>query len=461
MKFNCPCDEIKFPPALRISAGLPQLPRQIATFPEFRAAMLSAIRGQAALKAWGARSSDDFGIMLLEMWSYVCDNISFYDEVIANESYLRTAYQRSSLRKMVALLGYIPRPAVASTASLAVFAEGRQPITLPAGTSFRCGAFPGSAPQVFELGADTKVHPFLNKLKLVPLHPVTIDNGQNLATVSLSSLLLAPATVNLKVGQPFLFEVIGDPSRKQARAVKSITDYPASDGETYKKLEWEGPITLPGNTLLTQIKLTTPSQTALLWRDTVPIWTTPILNLGTGYLFLDTVDTQLKSGSNIVLEKGGDLQWFTAVSVTDYKIPLPVVTPSISVPVTLVRLDALVNDAAHKAASTPNFSLSGFTDFTVNYGFANAGSVVAPAFSTLRPGDPFQVAAPFEEPQDERSPNRFQLEDKNNLGAEITGGIDFTTGILNLDQTSQLSQSLTNPVEMYGNVVTTSRGESV
>jgi len=47
------------------------------------------------------------------------------------------------------------------------------------------------------------------------------------------------------------------------------------------------------------------------------------------------------------------------------------------------------------------------------------------------------------------------------VGAEITGGIDFTTGLLTLDQTSTLSQSLTIPVEMYGNVVTTSRGESV
>jgi predicted phage baseplate assembly protein len=79
----------------------------------------------------------------------------------------------------------------------------------------------------------------------------------------------------------------------------------------------------------------------------------------------------------------------------------------------------------------------------------------------LRPGDPFQLAAPFEEPEDNRSPNRFLLEDKNNQGAEITGGIDFSTGILTLDQTAKLAQPLPVPVEMYGNVVTTSRGETV
>ena len=44
--------------------------------------------------------------MLLEMWAYVSDVLGFYDERIANETYLRTAHRRPSLRRLVELLGY-------------------------------------------------------------------------------------------------------------------------------------------------------------------------------------------------------------------------------------------------------------------------------------------------------------------------------------------------------------------
>ena len=122
---SCPCDQIEFPPRLYIPAGLTRLPRQIATFPEFRAALLRDIGTHPALAGWRGRQEDDFGVMLLEMWAYVCDVTSFYDEVIAHENYLRTARQRSSLRKLVQLLGYLPRPAVAASADLAAFASTR------------------------------------------------------------------------------------------------------------------------------------------------------------------------------------------------------------------------------------------------------------------------------------------------------------------------------------------------
>src|SRR5207244_4133340 len=136
--------------------------------PELRAAILAAIRAKAALKDWRARGVSDFGVMVLEMWSYVCDCISFYDEAIASEAYLRTAQLRPSLRKLVALLGYLPRPAVASKVALALLAEGRQYIALPRGTAFRSGSFPGGSPQVFELDSDCRVHPFTNKWALLP-----------------------------------------------------------------------------------------------------------------------------------------------------------------------------------------------------------------------------------------------------------------------------------------------------
>src|SRR5687768_1894448 len=166
---TCICDEFRFPPETLIVSGLTNMPRQTGTFAEFRRALLRAIsvrntaaldkhplwglrflieRDRAGLKKsleasgnWRGRHPEDFGLMLLEMWAYVCDVISFYDEVLAHESYVRTARRRDSLRKLVEPLGYLPRPGVAALAELAVFGDGRQAVTLPVGTAFRSGAF--------------------------------------------------------------------------------------------------------------------------------------------------------------------------------------------------------------------------------------------------------------------------------------------------------------------------------
>ena len=75
--------------------------------------------------------------MWLEMWAYVSDVLAFYDERIANESYLRPARLKPSLRRLVELLGFIPTTGVAGSVSLALIAEGRVQIVLPPITGFQ------------------------------------------------------------------------------------------------------------------------------------------------------------------------------------------------------------------------------------------------------------------------------------------------------------------------------------
>ena len=98
---NCPCDVFVHPSPLSIDAGLSTLPRQIAALPQYRHAMLSALPTRTELVAWRARGDGDLGVMLIEMWAYACDVLSFYDETIAHESYLRTARLSPSVRKLV------------------------------------------------------------------------------------------------------------------------------------------------------------------------------------------------------------------------------------------------------------------------------------------------------------------------------------------------------------------------
>jgi hypothetical protein len=97
-----------------------------------------------------AKGERDFGVMWLEMWAYVADVLGFYDERIANESYIRTAVRRPSLRRIVDLLGYVPAPGVAGSAAIAAIAEGRVSVLVPKSTAFRSDAFGSEPPQVFE-----------------------------------------------------------------------------------------------------------------------------------------------------------------------------------------------------------------------------------------------------------------------------------------------------------------------
>ncbi len=474
---SCPCDVLVFPPPLKIDAGLSSLPRQIATFPEFRAAMLFAIGGKGPLIHWRARSSDDFGIMLLEMWAYVCDCISFYDQVIANETYIRTAVLRPSLRKMVGLLGYIPRPGVAATVDLAVFADGRQPVLIPAGTGFRSGAFPGGSPQVFELDADYRVHPFASRWTLVRNRPTTIDGGKHIAKLHLHYLRLDPKSAQIKAGQMLLLDIVGDPSRTQARVVNTMTDFVAKDGGTYKRIDWDHGIPVPGSTPIVNIILSRTVQKANLstLKDT-----SGNASIHGSVIYLDGLNPGIKAGSRIVLEKRGECRWFVVNSISNVqlqvsagvttnvtdgtpanKVIASVVSPPVTITATSITLDADVNDAGRKLPWTSSWGASDAAAITVHHGSAPAGAVAAPAWKTLMPGDPMLLTLPFDVPPDQKSPSRFLLEDNNNAGAALSGSVDFAAASFTPAQTTPLPQTLMAPVQLYGNTVSASRGETV
>lgn len=111
------------------------------------------------------------------MWAYVSDVLSFYDERIANESYVRTAQRAISLRRLVDPLGYLPAPGIAGGVTLALLAEGRRNLALPVGTAFRSDAFGDEPPQVFEIAGATSIHPFKNEWTIGPIQAGTLPQA--------------------------------------------------------------------------------------------------------------------------------------------------------------------------------------------------------------------------------------------------------------------------------------------
>jgi uncharacterized phage protein gp47/JayE len=461
---HCDCDEFIHPQPLHITAGLQTLPRQIATFGEFRRAMLVDIRAHPALIDWRARTDDDLGIMLLEMWAYVCDVLAFYDEIIAHEIYLRTARLQPSLRKLVSLIGYVPRPAIAATANLALFAEGRQPVVLPKGTAFRSAAFNGQPPQVFELASEATIQPLFNHWQLQS------PRADALREANPSSLLVQPSFL-LDVGQVIFLRVGSQVSLYQARQVSAVMAEAVEGVPNTQRVTFSPGLALPVGTLHAQMRLETPTRSARLW--TVNSSLLAIEAAGsTTRLTLDKQYADIKAGDTVLVSQGTEHRWFRVTTVEEVlrqtsagstivingnNFP----TPAITVPVTSITLDVELNTNSRKGPGGGAWNNNQRGQIIVQYGLVPAGIVTSTPETDLESNDSLNVEGRLESPPSGQLPSSFALEDKNGDGVIIGGSLNFATGQLTLDGGVSWQPSLINPVQLYGNVVLASRGESV
>ena len=79
--------------------GLPAIAYRTGTWATFKESMLARLSSAEypALAGLKTRDDDDFSIALLDASSVMLDILTFYQERLANESYLRTATQLQSL----------------------------------------------------------------------------------------------------------------------------------------------------------------------------------------------------------------------------------------------------------------------------------------------------------------------------------------------------------------------------
>src|SRR5262249_30110352 len=79
-----------------------------------------ALRKLAAfrLPEWTDRSAADLGVLLVDLFAYMGDVVSYYQDRIASESFLDTAVERRSILNLLRLIGYELAPPAASNAEL-------------------------------------------------------------------------------------------------------------------------------------------------------------------------------------------------------------------------------------------------------------------------------------------------------------------------------------------------------
>jgi hypothetical protein len=166
----------------------------------------AAAQASAALLALQGRDDSDFAIALLDGWATVADVLTFYQERIVNESFLRTATERRSLLELAREIGYELRPGIAAATSLA-FTLDTSPgapakTVIPVGTAVQSVPDPGQQPVTFETTEEIEARPAWNAIlprrwKRHPL-PYTPASGE-------TDIVLQGTVNDVAVGDGILF----------------------------------------------------------------------------------------------------------------------------------------------------------------------------------------------------------------------------------------------------------------
>ncbi|MFD4715219.1 putative baseplate assembly protein [Streptomyces sp. NPDC058430] len=204
--------------------ALPALRYRAGTYDQFLKSMLARLSStdHAPLAGLTIRDPEDPSIALLDGWAVIADVLTFYQERIANEGYLRTATEQASLVGLGRLVGHRPRPALAAGTFLAYTLDAGTRCTIPAGSQVKSAPAPGGLPQTFETAEDLAARAEWNRLPVRTTTPASIDpqGAENLPSLELEGI-----QPNLGAGDRLLF-TFGDSSRNITRIVESTRPDP-------------------------------------------------------------------------------------------------------------------------------------------------------------------------------------------------------------------------------------------
>ena len=165
--------ELTDPPVLEPGDPFPEIPPMSEQ--PFKSEFLQTMQARLsscdfpARERLQTREGSDPSIAMLDAWAAVADVLTFYQERIANEGYLRTATERRSVLELARAIGYELKPGVAASMYLtftiesAIGAPGVA--TIPLGTQVQSVPPQGQLPQVFETSADFVAYAEWNELR--------------------------------------------------------------------------------------------------------------------------------------------------------------------------------------------------------------------------------------------------------------------------------------------------------
>jgi hypothetical protein len=221
-------------------------------YASFRQALLDRLPRIAP--QWSERHEADLGITLVELLAYLGDQLSYQQDAVANEAYLETARQRTSVRRHAQLVDYAMHEG--ASARTVVQFEVEEALTLPKrrqlltripvplgelspphGTVLappegvdgeRFGQAARGAATVFETEAEAALHPDLGELPIytwgqseccIAAGATRVDLEKDVASLlEPGSLLLLEETVGVDTGAA----ADADPSHRQVVRVRDV-----------------------------------------------------------------------------------------------------------------------------------------------------------------------------------------------------------------------------------------------
>ncbi|MBA2312968.1 MAG: hypothetical protein H0V97_09250 [Actinobacteria bacterium] len=200
-----------------------------ATFLETMRARLSSSDYPKLAELTTRDVNDDPAITLLDAWATVADVLTFYQERIANEGYLRIATELRSVQELARLVGYQPRPGVASSVYLAYTLDDnfKEEVIVPKGARSQSIPGPRELPQSFETSEDLKARARWNHLRPRMTQPQTAESirqgdGKN------AWIYLKGISTNLEPNGPLLIDFLGN-DEPQFFRVKEVLPDSAAD----------------------------------------------------------------------------------------------------------------------------------------------------------------------------------------------------------------------------------------
>ncbi len=441
-KSGCACDYAPFPPCDVVPPGLPRLPAQVLGFPQFRESLLSTAALRPEFLGWAGRAVDDLGVMLFESCAYVLDILEFYDRRISEECYIRTARDPASMRRLVGLLGYQPRPAVASSAIIAAMADGRDPVSLPSGTQFRSKSVPGIPPQIFETRQIVPIDPRKNAWELAPIRPAAYSG----------ILAFAPGETGVLPGQIVAITVNGTPVDVAATVV-DISGVPMPDGAEYRVATVSPAPSFVSPPDLTSIQLYAMAQSAA--PSPFPVGSsTPTTQSGSlSSWVLDSLYPQILADDLVVIETSMGLQAARVQSVTIESVELGKAGSPL---------------ASYFGKATKLTFASSYALKRVHFRAVAAGRLINPALPEIPVEmtlDTLPAAGTYLPIAEAAKPVAFAVAGAGKAGAHLAGSIAIgasgSTTLTGQDILDSAAEKLAAPIRYHGNLVEVTRGETV
>ena len=342
---TCGCCEgiaASTPQGVSNRAGLSAIAYRIGEYAQFKDSMLAGL-SSSALDALRTRDADDFTLGLIDAVACAADVLTFYQERLANESYLRTATERVSLQEMAKLIGYHLRPGVAAETLLAFALEtprapprGLPPepgafltgiptsLTLSSGLQVQSVPGPDEKPQTFETVEEITARPEWNAVRPWMSAPRTPGFGATETWLQGVANDLKPGDALLFVGEEFL----ATPSTNDNWDFRLIDFVEVEIANDRTHVTWKrglGSVSphsnppVPPQVHVLRQRAAVFGGNAPLWRSmntefktNYPIdpnnpneWPSYTISRNAGHVDLDSVFAEVRPGSFAVLAKGG------------------------------------------------------------------------------------------------------------------------------------------------------------